>query len=98
MTTVWSDETTVRKMPNSKHLLYHCHTSTLQEDLLVNAQIQQGGFGVMFWGCCFSFFGTGPLVSLKDNQNDYSFIQTLQDYLLGFRVYTTGDFAAGTRI
>ena len=35
----------------------------------------------MFWGC-FSANGLGPLVALEGNQNQHSYLQTLQDYLL----------------
>jgi transposase len=79
--TIWSDETTVRKMPNSKQMLWKCHSSTSREDLPVNSQIQQGGFSVMFWGC-FSFYGLGPLVALDGNQNQYTYIETLRKYLI----------------
>src|SRR5689334_19726963 len=35
----------------------------------------------MFWGC-FSAFGSGPLVALEGNQNQYTYKETLQEYLL----------------
>lgn len=79
--TIWSDETMVRKLPKGKDIYFRCHSSVNKEDLPTNLQIQQGGFAVMFWGC-FSAFGLGPLVALEGNQNQYTYRQTLQDYLL----------------
>jgi hypothetical protein len=79
--TIWSDETSVRKCPKGKDLFYWSHGSTKKEDLPINPQVQQGGFCVMFWGC-FSANGLGPLVALEGNQNQHSYLKTLQDYLL----------------
>jgi transposase len=81
MRTIWSDETTVRQRPNSQQLLWKCHSSVDKEDLPHNHQIQAGGFSVMFWGC-FSAYGTGPLVALEGNQDQYSYRQTLRKHLL----------------
>ena len=79
--TIWSDETMVRKLPKGKDIYFRCHSSVEKEDLPTNLQIQQGGFAVMFWGC-FSAFGLGPLVALEGNQNQYTYKETLQEYLL----------------
>jgi len=79
--TIWSDETTVRKMPQGKTLLWRCHSSENTENTPINYQVQQGGFSVMFWGC-FSAFGLGPLVALDENQNQHTYLQILQEYLL----------------
>jgi hypothetical protein len=79
--TIWSDETTVRKMPKDKDLHYRVHGSLLKENLPYNHQIQMGGFSVMFWGC-FSSCGLGPLVALEGFQNQHTYLKLLQDYLL----------------
>ena len=79
--TIWSDETTVRSHPNSKEILFRCHSSVSLENLPVNPQVQAGGISVMFWGC-FSMNGLGPLVALDGNQNQHSYIELLKNYLL----------------
>jgi transposase len=79
--TIWSDETTVRKCPQGKEILHRCHSSVLKENLPVAHQIQQGGFSVMFWGC-FSLFGTGPLVALEGSQNQHTYKELLEEYLV----------------
>ncbi|KAJ3386845.1 hypothetical protein HDU92_002251 [Lobulomyces angularis] len=65
--TIWSDEITV--------------TNGSTENLSSNPQIQQGGFGIKFWGC-FSAFGLGPVVALKDNENQFTYKETFHVYLL----------------
>jgi len=79
--TIWSDETTVRKCPKDKQILYRCHSSEKKENLPVAHQIQAGGFSVMFWGC-FSLNGTGPLVALEGNQNQHSYKELLEEFLI----------------
>lgn len=79
--TIWSDETTVRKMPKDKELYIRCHGSTKREDLPHNLQVQQGGFSVMFWGC-FSAYGLGPLVALEGKQNQHTYTELLKEYLV----------------
>ena len=80
-TTVWSDETMVYKQPKGKDLFIRCHSSTPRENMPLNIQLQQGGFSVMFWGC-FSILGLGPLVALNGTQNQETYVQLLQEYLL----------------
>ena len=79
--TIWSDETTVRKCPKDKQILYRCHSSVKKENLPVAQQIQAGGFSVMFWGC-FSLYGTGPLVALEGNQNQHTYKELLEEHLI----------------
>jgi len=79
--TIWSDETTVRKCPKDKQILYRCHSSIEKEDLPVAQQIQAGGFSIMFWGC-FSLYGTGPLVALEGSQNQHTYKDLLEKHLL----------------
>ena len=79
--TIWSDETTVRKCPKDKQILYRCHLGEKMENLPVAQQIQAGGFSVMFWGC-FSLYGTGPLVALEGTQNQHTYKDLLEEYLV----------------
>jgi len=79
--TIWSDETTVRKCPKDKQILYRCHSSIKKENLPVAQQIQAGRFSVMFWGC-FSLYGTGPRVALEGSQNQHTYKDLLEEYLL----------------
>ncbi len=49
--TIWSDKTTVRKMPKDKDLHYRVHGSVLKENLPRNHQIQMGFRWVDFLSC-----------------------------------------------
>lgn len=89
--TIWSDETTVRKAPKSKELFVRCHSSIKQKDLPINYQFQQGGFSVMFWGC-FSVFGLGPLVALEGNQNQHTYVDLLEEFLIPEIRYAKDEF------
>ena len=80
-TTIWSDETSVRRMPQGQDMLYRVHSSVSKDTLPLNTQVQQGGFSVMFWGC-FSTLGLGPLVALEGNQNQHTYIDLLKKHLL----------------
>jgi hypothetical protein len=79
--TIWSDETTVRKHPKGLEIYFRCHSGTSKEDLPINPQIQMGGFSVMFWGC-FSIYGVGPLVALEGSQNQHTYKDLLEEYLI----------------
>jgi transposase len=57
------------------------HASVSREEMPYNGQLQEGGFNVMFWGC-FSKFGLGPLVALEGVQNQDTYIELLQNYVL----------------
>ena len=65
---LWSDETMVRSIPNNKEIFHKVHKTVKKNDLPVNPQIQNGGFGVMFWGC-FSRAGLGHLVAVDGIMN-----------------------------
>ena len=78
---IWSDETTVRKLPKDKELHFWVHSSTKKEDRPVNHQIQCGGFSVMFWGA-FSRSALGPLVAIEGTMNAESYIDILKEYVI----------------
>ena len=79
--TIWSDETTVRKAPKGTNLTFRVHSSVEKEDFPFNYQIQMGGFSVMFWGCV-SVCGIGPLVALEGSQNQHTYCEMLKNYFL----------------
>ncbi len=80
-TIIWSDETMVRSAPQGKEMKYWVHRTDPSPKIPKNYQIQNGGFGVMFWGC-FSSFGFGPLVVVEGTMDSEKYISTIQDYLL----------------
>ena len=78
---IWSDETTVRQMPQGKELVFRVHASVKKDSLPINPQIHSGGFSVMFWGC-FSKMGLGPLVACDGMMNAEKYVELLRDVLL----------------
>ncbi len=55
-TIIWSDETMVKKATNNQDLNFRVRGDRIDLDSVSILQIQQGGIGMMFWGC-FSRFG-----------------------------------------
>ncbi len=80
-TVIWSDETTVRQMPQGKKLKIRIQSSNIGQSDAINPQIHSGGFSVMFWGC-FSQLGLGPLVALEGNLNSEKYVELLRDTVL----------------
>jgi len=78
---LWSDETMVRSIPTKMEMFHKVHKSVKKHDLPVNPQIQNGGFGVMFWGC-FSRAGVGPLVVIDGIMNRESYLNLLKNTIL----------------
>jgi transposase len=81
--TIWSDETSVRKISSGNQVLYRVHSSVPRSSLPGNYQVQQGGFTVMFWGF-FSFHGLGPLVPLVGSQNQHTYLETVRQHLVPY--------------
>lgn len=80
-TVIWSDETTVRQMPQGKEIQVRVHSSNLEQFDEINPQTHSGGFSVMFWGC-FSKLGLGPLVALEGSMNAQNYLELLRDIVL----------------
>jgi hypothetical protein len=80
-TVIWSDETTVRQMPQGRELFIRIHSTQNSGIDAINPQIHSGGFSVMFWGC-FSKLGLGPLVALEGTMTAQSYVELLQDTVL----------------
>jgi transposase len=78
---IWSDETMVRKCSQGKEIYFWCHKDRETPPEFYNGQMQNGGFGVMFWGC-FSRLGVGPLVVVEGSMNSQTYIEIIRDYLL----------------
>jgi transposase len=80
---IWSDETMVKRVgKESKHLIWVSKNDP--KYLRPHFQtLQQGGFGVMFWGC-FTMFGFGPLIVVEGNIDSKKYIKVIKDALLPF--------------
>ena len=78
---IWSDETTVRSMPQAKEVHFWIHSSTPRNNMPINFQVQGGGFSVMFWGA-FSKTALGPLVAIEGTLNSEKYIELLKEHLL----------------
>ncbi len=80
-TVIWSDETTVRQMPQGKELFIRIHNTQISELDAINPQIHSGRFSVMFWGY-FSKLGLGSLVALEGTMTAQTYVELLQDTVL----------------
>ncbi len=78
---IWSDETMVRSLPKSIDILIKTNQSDWREKMAQNHQFQNGGFGVMFWGC-FSGLGLGPIVAIEETLNSEAYIELLKEHLI----------------
>ena len=65
---IFSDETMVKKCPKGIITSITVHKSTPASQIPKNPQMQNGGFGVMFWGC-FSERAFGPLVEVQEHMD-----------------------------
>jgi transposase len=78
---IWTDETTVRALPQGKKLQFWVHSSVENENYMINPQVQAGGFSVMFWGA-FSRAALGPLVVIDGTMNGDKYIELLKKHFL----------------
>ena len=90
---VWSDETMVRKAPQGKELRFWVRNTCADDSVIVNEQIQGGGFGAMFWGC-FSKYGLGPLVLVDGTMDRHKYVEILREYLLPLMKGAEDNFGA----
>lgn len=80
---IWSDETTLRSMPQSKEVKIWTRHRRNSPELPVNPQIQHGGISVMFWGF-FSKAGRGPLIPLDASLDSRGYVELLKEHLLPY--------------
>ena len=78
---IWSDETMVRSLPKNIEIFVKTNQTDWREKMGQNHQVQNGGFGVMFWGC-FSGLGLGPIVAIEESLNSEAYIELLKDHLI----------------
>ena len=74
---IWSDETSVKARPDYRKITYFQRSYDDLPDLIVNRQVQSGGFNVIFWGC-FSYHAMGPLVALNESITTLTFLHSLR--------------------
>jgi transposase len=73
----------VRKASNGKDLYYWVLREREDSQMRINPQYQQGGFGVMFWGCM-SGLGIGPLVVVDGSMDSTQYIEIITENLLPY--------------
>jgi transposase len=76
---LWSDECTFRLFQGSTCRVWR--NSNEEWDLECLRGTVNHSPGRMYWGC-FSWYGTGPLVSLSSNVTGASYVKILRDYVL----------------
>lgn len=74
---LWSDETKVQGWPNSEKVLYRAPAGSHK----TTPMKQNGGGGVMFWGCM-SYYAWGPLVVCEGTINGDKYLELLKDVVI----------------
>jgi transposase len=74
---LWSDETKVQAWPNGEIVFYRAPGNVA----IVTPRKQNGGGGVMFWGCM-SHHAWGPLVVCQGTINGAKYLDILKDYVV----------------
>jgi DDE superfamily endonuclease/Transposase len=77
---MWSDETKVQAFPNSEAVFFRAKSNEIGSEYVVPKK-QNGGSGVMFWGCM-TRRAWGPLVVIDGTINGETYLQLLKDVVL----------------
>ena len=73
----WTDETKVQAWPNGEHVFYRAPEGTE----IITPMKQNGGSGVMFWGCM-SHQAWGCLTVVKGTIDGSKYLQLLKDHVV----------------
>ena len=75
---MWSDETKVQAYPNGECVFYRAFPVELGGNEIVTPMKQNGGGGVMFWGCM-TRRAWGPIRAIEGTINGENYLQLLID-------------------
>jgi transposase len=78
---MWTDETKVQVAPNGEIVFFRAPAGTPDEKLWKARKVQNGGGGVMFWGCM-TRHAWGPLVVCEGTINGEKYLQLLKDVVI----------------
>jgi len=77
---IWSDEVMVKSHPSNHRQWVLVRGDALPSEYPTRTKIQQGGYGVMFWGCI-SKNRAGRLVSVPGSMDSGAYLKTINDEL-----------------
>ena len=77
---LWSDEFTVKQVPNRKFETYWTRPDDSHNNEITSVQKQQGGFSVCFWGAI-SFWTRSRLVAFEGTVDRFVYLRVLQQQL-----------------
>jgi transposase len=78
---MWTDETKVQAYPNGEAVFYRAFPEEQGGSKVVTPKKQNGGAGVMFWGCM-TRRAWGPITVVEGTINGENYLQLLKDVVL----------------
>jgi transposase len=78
---MWTDETKVQAYPNGECVFYRAFPAELGGKEFVTPMKQNGGGGVMFWGCM-TRRAWGPIRAIEGTINGETYLQLLMDKVI----------------